>query len=83
MKFLRRKVQGTETVQKEGRVTHREIEITVEREMISLPQYTGASGPNALHHCPCCGQTIPFLHAVCPRQAVEPSLNLPPQRGDV
>jgi hypothetical protein len=37
MKFLRRKVQGTETVREEGRVVHREIEITVEREWISVP----------------------------------------------
>jgi len=37
MKFLRRKVQGTETVREEGRVIHREIEITVEREWISVP----------------------------------------------
>jgi hypothetical protein len=37
MKFLRRKVKGTETVREEGRVIHREIEITVEREWISVP----------------------------------------------
>jgi len=37
MKFLRRKVQATETIREEGRVTHREIEVTVEREWISIP----------------------------------------------
>ena len=37
MKFLRRKLQGTETVREEGRVIHREIEITVEREWLSVP----------------------------------------------
>jgi hypothetical protein len=37
MRFLRRKVQGTETVREEGRVIHREIEITVEREWLLVP----------------------------------------------
>jgi hypothetical protein len=37
MRFLRRKVQATETVREEGRVIHREIEITVEREWLSVP----------------------------------------------
>jgi hypothetical protein len=37
MKFLRRKVRGRETVREEGRVIHREIEITVEREWLSVP----------------------------------------------
>jgi hypothetical protein len=37
MRFLRRKVQATETVREEGRVIHREIEITVEREWLSAP----------------------------------------------
>jgi hypothetical protein len=37
MKFLRRKMQGTETVREEGRVIHREIEVTVEREWLSVP----------------------------------------------
>jgi len=37
MKFLRRKVKGTETVRNEGRVIHREIEVTVEREWLSVP----------------------------------------------
>jgi hypothetical protein len=37
MKFLHRKVKATETVREEGRVVHREIEITVEREWISVP----------------------------------------------
>ena len=37
MKFLHRKVQGAETVKEEGRVIHREIEITVEREWLSVP----------------------------------------------
>ncbi len=37
MKFLRRKVHATETVREEGQVIHREIEITVEREWLSVP----------------------------------------------
>jgi hypothetical protein len=44
MKFLRRKIQATETVREEGRVTHREIEITVEREWISIPSENHRNG---------------------------------------
>jgi len=42
MKFLRRKMQATETVREEGRVVHREIEITVEREWLSVPMQDAA-----------------------------------------
>ncbi len=44
MKFLRRKVHGTETVREEGRVIHREIEITVEREWLSVPTAEQSEG---------------------------------------
>jgi len=60
MKFLRRKVKGTETVREKGRVVHREIEITVEREWLSVPSQP-AGGAESPVVCRACGQFVPCI----------------------
>jgi hypothetical protein len=78
MRFLRRKVHGTETVREEGSVIHREIEITVEREWLAVPYAAASRAQQEAHPCPCCGQTISSPHALCSRHAGELALNPPP-----
>ncbi len=82
MKFLRRKARGTETVRDEGMVVHREIEITVERELVSMAAFSGPPGHGVAPRCSCCGQTIPVLDALCSHQPETLTLAPPPQRGD-
>jgi len=61
MNFLSRKLRTKETERIEDRVIHREIEITVQREWLSVPFHapTPADSTGVRNACPTCGQPLP------------------------